>query len=109
VRDLVEDTEVEDMDGRLLFQKALLQLDRENYKDGEANLRRVIDLAEESKDEILQARAMCSLGDLLHSQGHHAEAVQYLQKTLSFKRDDDLLAYELERAAHLLLEIRGTS
>jgi tetratricopeptide (TPR) repeat protein len=97
------------MNGRLLYQKALLQLDRENYEEGEATLRKVVDLAEEEKDEILQARATCSLGELLHSWGHDDEAVQYLQKTLSFKRDDDLLAYELERASQLLLEIRGTT
>ncbi len=61
--------------------------------------------AEHQQDELTRVRALCCLGDLLHALGRDGEAMPLLQSVSVVERDDDLLAYEINRAKELLVAI----
>lgn len=84
------------------FQKALLLLDYGKIEKGEEKLKYVISQAESENDDLTLVRALVCLGDLLSELGKNDEARIFLTKALSYKRDDDVLAYEFNRAAELL-------
>lgn len=55
------------MKSSLIFLKALLQLDRGKYEEGEATLKMAIEQAESKGNIITQISALVCLGDLLQN------------------------------------------
>ena len=95
------------MSAKIALQKALLLLDRGNLERGEALLREAIDDSEQERDDLTLVGALCCLGDLLHSEGRSQEAVPFLERVLTFRREDDLIDYERERADEILAGIKS--
>ena len=92
------------MTADIKLQKALLILDRGNLQCGEEYLREAMSLAETENDEVTLITVLCSLGDLLYMQERSQEAIPFLQRVLRFAREDDLCAYEMDRAREILDE-----
>lgn len=90
------------MKSNMIFQKALLLLDKNEAVRGEATLRDAIRMAAEEKDQVTEMQAMCALGDLLCELDRRDEAVPFLQRVASVSRRDDVLDYEIKRAIELL-------
>ena len=85
-----------------LLNKALLLLDRGLMEKGEQCLRNAIIASEADNDDLVLARSLCCLGDLLALQGRTKEARPYLERVIEFSRPDDVLDYEIKRAHELL-------
>lgn len=90
---------------QMLFEKALLVLDRGELQRGEDILRQALDLAERQPDPVATVRILCCLGELLHELDRSAEALPFLKRVSTIRREDDLLDYETRRAKELLDEI----
>jgi hypothetical protein len=95
------------MQPALLLNKALLLLDRGLMEKGEQCLRNAIIASETDNDDLILARSLCCLGDLLVLQGRAKEARPYLERVIEFSRPDDVLDYEIKRAHELLEGING--
>jgi hypothetical protein len=98
--------EIDHMKARMKLQKALLLLDRMRYAEAEECLVEAMTTAEEEQDMVSLGTAMCSLGELMHSQQRDTEAAPLLERVAGIVRDDDLLGYEIRRARELLDQIR---
>lgn len=82
--------------------KALLLLDRGKTSEAEASLRTALRELGSVKDDANIIRAACILGELLYTEGRDEEARPFLERAASSVRDDDVLDYEIKRAAELL-------
>ncbi len=93
------------MRSQQIFQKALILLDRGQLERGAEVLREAINLSEIDNDIITLIQSLICLGDLLYESNSKAEARILLERALTYNRDDDLLAYEFERAKELLSQM----
>lgn len=90
------------MKAKLEFQKALLLLDYGKLDKGREKLECVITQAENEKDTVTLVQSLVCLGDLLIEIGAFQKAAPLLIRALTYRRDDDVLEYELNRASELL-------
>jgi tetratricopeptide (TPR) repeat protein len=90
------------MKAKLEFQKALLLLDYGKLDRAREKLELVIGQAENEKDTVTLVQSLVCLGDLLIVMGTFQEAAPLLKRALTYRRDDDVLEYELNRASELL-------
>ncbi len=88
------------------FNKALRYLDFGKFEKGEICLINAIKLGEVENDELTLIQACCCYGDYLCSAGRKMEAKPFLNRVVSFKSDTDVLAYEINRAKDLMLELK---
>ena len=95
------------MKAELDFQKALLLLDHGETEKGRQKLEKVISQAATENDTITMVRSLVCLGELLSELGMFTDATSSINKALAFKDDDELLAYEFNRAINLLSEIKN--
>lgn len=96
------DVKGNDMKANIEFQKALLLLDYGKLDKGREKLELVIFQAENEKDTITLVQSLVCLGDLLIELGLFQEAEPLLNRALTYRNDDDVLAYEFNRASELL-------
>ena len=96
------DVKGDNMKASLEFQKALLLLDYGKLDKGREKLEYVIIQAENEKDTVTLIQSLVCLGELLIEIGLLKDAKSFLNRALSYTRDDDLLAYEFNRATELL-------
>ena len=90
------------MKAKLLFRKALYQLDRGLLIQARENLQQAIDLAREERDRVTLVGALCCLGDYLAQVGELEGAKPLLKEVLTFGSEEDLFNYEIRRARELL-------
>lgn len=90
------------MNAKLIFWKALYQLDRGIHSQAQENLARAIAVAKDERDLVTLAGALCCLGDFLFQLGEHERAKAVLQELLSYGFEGDLFDHELRRARELL-------
>ncbi|MBC1062209.1 hypothetical protein HVX93_17510 [Escherichia coli] len=90
------------MKANLEFRKALLLLDYGKLDKGRKKLELVVVQAESEGDIVTLVQSLVCLGDLLIEIGLFREAEPLLKKALAHRGNDDVLAYELNRASELL-------
>ncbi len=95
------------MKAELDFQKALLLLDRGEIEEGRQKLEKVISQSATENDTITMVKSLVCFGELLFELGMLTEAASAINKALTFKEDNELLAYEFNRATDLLSEIKS--
>ena len=93
------------MSARLLFRKALHQLDRDRTNLAVTNLEQVLVRARQEQDYATFAGASCCLGDYLIQVQEYSRARPVLEGLLSLKLPGEQYEVELRRAVELLQSI----
>lgn len=91
------------------LQKALIYLDKQATERAEELLQDAGRLAESESDNVTAVQAMCVLGELWLSQGRADAALPLLTRVSTTRREDDVLDYEIGRAAELIAEHNSRS